>query len=336
MSIILLILLLLLIVFVGIIMYLLIQQRKESSISVENKLLRFQNEISRDIGMNKQEMENTKDIISSNTRKTIEMIEGLKGIITKLTSEQEHATKLTEDLKYLFQKPKARGNYTEVILEEMLDRILPRGIWDKEYNVKPETSQRVDFIIRYNKRIIPVDVKFPIDDYKRYVNEEDDEKRDKLWAEFIRTVKSLIKDISSKYISPENNTSEFAIMFIPSDSIYFEIISNDTSRKLGIDIFDYGREHQVMLAGPSTFYAFLQIIITGLKNVRIYENSKILIENLKKLEKKLEHFNSKYEDTGKYLEKAIESYNVSQTHYSHIKSNAENLIDMESEMEKEE
>src|SRR6056297_3402605 len=110
MSIILLILLLLLIVFVGIIMYLLIQQRKESSISVENKLLRFQNEISRDIGMNKQEMENTKDIISSNTRKTIEMIEGLKGIITKLTSEQEHATKLTEDLKYLFQKPKARGN----------------------------------------------------------------------------------------------------------------------------------------------------------------------------------------------------------------------------------
>ncbi|MDY6787222.1 MAG: DNA recombination protein RmuC, partial [candidate division WOR-3 bacterium] len=272
----------------------------------------------------------------SNTRKTIEMIEGLKGIITKLTSEQEHATKLTEELKYLFQKPKARGNYTEVILEEMLGRILPRGIWDKECNIKPETRERVDFIIRYNKRIIPIDVKFPIDDYKRYVNEEEEEKRERLWAEFIRTVKGLIKDISSKYISPENNTSEFAIMFIPSDSIYFEIISNDTSRNLGVDIFDYGREYQVMLAGPSTFYAFLQIIITGLKNVRIYENSKILIENLKKLEKKLEHFNSKYEDTGKYLEKAIESYNVSQTHYSHIKSNAENLIDMESEMEKEE
>lgn len=293
---------------------------------INSRLHEFEKGINNNIDTNKQELERTKDIISENTKKTIQMIGELSGTIARLTDEQKHATKLTEDLKYLFQKPKARGNYTQIILEEMLERVLPKGIWHSEYNISGSGTERVDFALEYNSTIIPIDVKFPTDDYNRYIQEIDELKREALWKEFIRKMKSVIKSIGEKYIMPQKGTSEFAIMFIPTDSIYFDAISQENSDGFKNDLFEFSQERKVLIAGPSTFYAFLQIIITGLRNIEIYKNTKQLLENIKKLERNLEYFSSKYDDVGSKLQKAVESYDISRTHYSRIKKNAEEIL----------
>lgn len=297
---------------------------------INSRLHEFEKGINDSINTNKQELERTKDIISENTKKTIEMIGELSGTIVRLTDEQKHATKLTEDLKYLFQKPKARGNYTEIILEEMLERVLPSGIWHSEYNISGSGSERVDFAIEYNDSIIPIDVKFPTDDYNRYLQEEDMQKREILWKEFIRKMKTVIKSISDKYIMPQKGTSEFAIMFIPTDSIYFDAISQENSNGFANDLFEFSQDKRVLIAGPSTFYAFLQIIITGLRNIEIFNNTKQLLENIRKLEKYIDYFSNKYEDVGSKLQKAMDSYDVSRTHYNRIKKSTEEILQFDS------
>ncbi len=327
--------LIILILIVALLFFLIFRKKgdNEMYLKINKQFLEFEKSINENINSNKKELEYTKDIISKNTLKTVEMITTLAGTIGKLTEEQKHATKLTEDLKYLFRKPKSKGAYTEIILEEMLHRVLPKGIWYKQYMISENSTERVDFAIHYNKSIIPIDVKFPTDDYNRYVEESDIDKKQLLWKEFLRKLKLLIKDISKKYILPEYGTSEFAIMFIPTDSVYFDAITSENNEGFKNDLFDYSQAHKVLLTGPSTFYAFLQIIITGLRNIEIFKNTKKLIENIKKLERNIEHFSNKYDDVGNKLEKATQAYNVSLTHYDRIKKNAEQIISIDDNKE---
>ena len=318
--------LILLIVFIIILLFKKNKNNEEEILlKIDKKLLEFEKSFSENINNNKQEWERTKDIITQNTLKTIETINQLTGTITKLTEEQKYATKLTEDLKYLFQKPKTRGNFTEIILEEMLDVILPKGIWEKQYQIDKTSQEKVDFVIKYRKNIIPIDVKFPIDEYNRYLHSEDDDEKTKYWKSFLKRIESNIKDISNKYILPDKGTSEFAIMFIPSDGVYYDIITQEN----GNNIFDFAQKYKIMLSGPSNFYAFLQIIITGLKNIEIYENTKKIIENIHSIQKDYEYFNSKYQEVGKYINNAIASYNTSQKHYDKIKKKSDKIIDID-------
>lgn len=330
-------LIILILLFINILLIVIMMIRRRNNNDIFNHLntqfLEFQKDLNENMHLNKSEMEHTKDIISANTLKTVEMIKELSGTIARLTDEQKHSTKLTEDLKYLFQKPKARGNYTEIVLEEMLKRVLPEGIWHKQYNISGTERERVDFAIEYNNSIIPIDVKFPTDDYNRYVSEDDRKLKSELWNEFIKKLKMNIKDISAKYIKPEKGTSEFALMFIPTDSIYFDAISTENTEGFANTLFDFAQQNKVLLAGPSTFYAFLQIIIAGLRNIEIFKNTKTLLENIKKLERNMEHFSSKYEDIGNKLQKAREAYDVGNTHFDRIRKNSSDILKLDKNTE---
>lgn len=326
---------LLIAVVVTIVLLVRLQRKKndnEMIMRMENQMLQFQKELSENLGNNKQELERTKDIISQNTIKTMEMIKQLGSTVEQLTEEQKHATKLSEDLKYIFQRPKSRGNYTEIMLEDMLDRVLPKGIWEKQYMLNDASQERVDFAIKYNKRIVPVDVKFPIEDYNRYLNETDDTQRREYWKSFMKVIKNMLQDISKKYVHPELGTSEFAIMFIPSDTVYFDAVSQSSPEGLKNDIFEYAQEQKVLLAGPSTFYAFLQIVISGLRNIEIYKNTQNIIDNIKRLEKNLSDFFKKYEEVGKHIEKAKSAYDTGETHYERIKKRSTEIISMENDV----
>ena len=308
------------------------KDESEMLIKMENQMLQFQKELSDNLGNNKQELERTKDIISQNTLKTMEMIKGLGSTVEKLTEEQKHATQLSEDLKYIFQRPKARGNYTEIMLEDMLERILPKGIWEKQYMLNEKSLERVDFAIKYNDRVVPVDVKFPIEHYNRYLNEDDENEKRELWKAFMKVIKDMLKDISSKYVHPELGTSEFAIMFIPSDTVYFDAVSQNSPEGLKNDIFEYAQEQKVLLAGPSTFYAFLQIVIAGLRSIEIFKNTQNIIDNIKRLEKNLSDFFNKYEEIGKHLDKAKSAYDTGENHYNRIRKRSVEIISMEGDI----
>lgn len=294
--------------------------------SLKEQFLNFQSDLSKGINATREEVGRSKDLISEHTIKTIETIKDMGETIHKIIQQQEEAQKLGQSLKDLLQVPKLRGSYGEAILEEMLERVLPKGIWEKQYMI--EGREQVDAVVKFKDIVIPIDAKFPRDDYLRYLEASSPEEKAKCWKNHEAAVKSQIKSISSKYIKPDKGTSEFALMFIPSEAIYYETIAEKNYLGEPSKLYEYALENKVMPVSPNTFYAFLQIIVMGIRNLDIIKNAKKLEEGLKTIQKSFDSFYKKYEDVGKHLGKAGEAYRVGNEHIKRYKSRLDSTLQL--------
>ncbi len=135
--------------------------------SLREQFLAFQSGIHKDLSMTRDEVLRSKDLISEHTIKTIDTIKDMGETIHRIIRQQEDAQKLGQSLKDILQAPKLRGNYGEAILEEMLEKVLPRGIWERQYLI--DGREQVDAVVKMKDVIIPIDAKFPRDDYRRYL-----------------------------------------------------------------------------------------------------------------------------------------------------------------------
>ena len=273
------------------------------------------------------ELFRSKDLVSEHTLKTVGTIKDLGETIEKIIHQQEDAQKLGQSLKDLLQAPKLRGSYGEIILEEMLDKVLPNGIWQKQYSI--DGRELVDAVIKFKDIIIPIDAKFPRDDYMRYIDAVSQDEKKKCWKDYEKALKTQILSISSKYIKPERGTSEFALMFIPSEAIYYETIAEKNSLGESSILYEFAQQNKVIPVSPNTFYAFLQIIIIGIRNIEVLRNAKKLQEGLVALQKYFELFFKKYKDIGKNLENAIESYRIGNDHIESYKRSLDNTLQLD-------
>ena len=268
-----------------------------------------------------------KDIISDHAVKTIKSISDLGENLYKLVQQQEEAQKLGQSLKDLLQAPKLRGSYGETILEEMLDRVLPQGIWERQYVI--DGREMVDCVVKYRDVVVPIDAKFPRDDYMRYLDAPTDEDKASCWKDFERVIREKITSIESKYVKPEKGTSEFALMFIPSEAIYYETIAENNQLGTPSTILEFAQAHHVFPVGPNTFYAFLQIIFLGIRNVEIVRSARKIQEKLSALERSFDYFYRKYEDMGKGIERAAEAYRVGSGHIDRYKRHLKETLELE-------
>ena len=247
--------------------------------------------------------------------------------IQKLTQQQEEAQRLGQSLKDLLQAPKLRGTYGEVILEELLDRVLPRGIWERQYSISG--GERVDCVVKFRDVVVPIDAKFPRDDYMRYMDAESQEERTTHWRAFEEAVRKQIVGIQTKYIKPEKGTSEFALMFIPSEAIYYETIAEKNYLGEPSRISEYAQDHHVLPVSPNTFYAFLQIVVLSIRSVEIISGAKKLQEGLADLQKSFEFFYSKHEEIGRRITQASEAYRVGNDHVERYKHRLDTTLQLE-------
>ena len=247
--------------------------------------------------------------------------------IQKLTQQQEEAQALGRSLKDLLQTPKLRGTYGEVILEEMLDKVLPKGIWESQFPISG--TEKVDCVVKYRDVVVPIDAKFPRDDYLRYLDSESDERRSVHWKAFEEAVKKQILSIESKYVKPETGTAEFALMFIPSEAIYYETIAETNHMGQPAKLLEYAQEHHVIPVSPNTFYAFLQVVILSIRNVQIYSNVKKIQESLVDLQRSFERFYNKYDEMGKRLNQAAEAYRVGNDHVERYRRRLDSTLSVE-------
>ena len=299
--------------------------------NIQNNLKDTRTEIQRSLGDTRAEVSNSKDIMSQHTVKTLDTVREMGNTIFKIVQQQEEAQKLGQSLKDLLQSPKLRGNYGEVILEEMLDRILPKGIWQKQY---PFTGgEHVDAVVKIKEIIIPIDSKFPRDDYQRYM-EAPDEGKKLHWKNYEDAVKEQIKSIAKKYVRPEEGTSEFALMFIPSEAIYYETIAEKNYLGTPSTIYEFAEKNHVVLVSPNTFYAFLQIIIIGIRNIDVIKNAKKLQEGLDSLKKSFELFYKKHEDIGKGINNISTAYRIGDDHIKRYQQKLEDTLQLNTSEEK--
>lgn len=283
------------------------------------------------LNQNIEKLERTKDLISTNTVETYKIINSLNDALIELKNEQKFANEISKDLKYFFDRPKLRGGYGEVILTELVSEILPTYMYQEQYTFSDKT--KVDLVIKYKELLIPIDSKFPVEEYKKYYDEKDENIKKEYFKRFIRQLKEIGDSISSKYIKQDENTTDFAIMFIPSDSIYIEAIQQSLPDGEKNDLFETLLKKKVLLAGPSTFFAFLNVILAGLKQYKFLEISKDIIKNVEKLNKNLEEYSSSIGNFEKRLKELNNAFEILQKNYKKTEKSFKSILDLKNDDE---
>lgn len=243
-------------------------------------------------------------LIVSRSHSPLSEIQQKLGAIEATASQMQEIGREVSSLKSILHTPKLRGNFGEYLLYNLLKDTLPPKNFSTQYQFSDGSA--VDAIIRLGKNIIPVDSKFPLESFERYLTSTDTESKKKAKTEFTRSVKSRIDEISKKYIRPQEGTFDFALMYIPSEKVYYEILTNDTQK--GYELFDYAMKSRVIPVSPNTFYAYLMSLVYGLKGMKIEEQAESIIKRISGIQKSVSDLTEEIATLGKHLSNATAKF----------------------------
>ncbi|MCS7249993.1 MAG: DNA recombination protein RmuC [candidate division WOR-3 bacterium] len=248
-----------------------------------------------------QNLQNTSGQINLRLDKATEVISDVKERLGGLSEAQKRVIELSEDIKRLedlLKPPKFRGALGETLLENLLSQILPKENYEVQYSFK--TGSKVDAIIKIGDKIVPIDAKFPLESFEKMISAEDKEKYESAKRDFIKTCKQYIDEIT-KYILPTEGTFDFALMYIPAENIYYETILNS-------EIFNYSLTKKVIPVSPNTFYAYLIVILYGLRGLKIEEKAKEIISGLQKIEKDVKEVREEFNTARNHLRNSFNKF----------------------------
>lgn len=225
--------------------------------------------------------------------------------------------KSMRDLQDFLQSPKLRGNIGEQILRDLLDQVLPSANFTTQYKFKE--GQTVDAIIKTDNGLIPVDSKFPMENAKKLFRAESDEEGAAVKREFAKDVRKHINDIAKKYILPSEGTVDFAIMYVPSEAVYYEVVANAQ------DLIDFGQAKKVFLVSPNSFYYFLQAIMLGLRGKKIQEKAQQIMDTLGMIQQESVKFGEKLSVLNRHVTNAKNSMDNVSSDYGKLSGKIDNV-----------
>jgi DNA recombination protein RmuC len=197
------------------------------------------------------------------------------GDVGKEVGQMSEIGRNMRELQDFLKSPKLRGNIGEQVLKDLIAQMFPKTSFFLQYEFK--SGEKVDAAIKTDAGILPIDSKFPMENYIKMTKAEEKKEKEIFEKEFARDVRKHIDAISKKYILPSEGTMDFALMYIPSESVYYEIV-NQT------EILDYARKSRVYMVSPSTLYAHLQTILLSFEGKKIENSSKELFILLRSLQ----------------------------------------------------
>jgi len=209
-------------------------------------------------------------------------------------------------LQEILQPPKLRGGLGEQFLGELLSQILPAEFFTLQYQFS--SGERVDAAVRLGERLVPIDSKFPLDNFKRIIECKTEEERKAYQKTFYRDVKKHIDDIASKYILPQEGTYDFALLYIPAENVYYETITKDEAFGEEKGIFNYALKKKVIPVSPNSFFAYLQVIVFGLRGLKIDKDAQRILDSLAGLNKELEGFQGDFQLIGRHMSNAMSKF----------------------------
>ncbi len=212
-------------------------------------------------------------------------------------------------LQDILRAPKMRGGLGELFLGDLLAQILPAEHFTLQHTFR--TGERVDAVIRFGSAsggLVSVDAKFPLENFKKLIDSKDENEKRAFRKQFVKDVKTHIDTIAQKYILPDEGTFEFALMYIPAENVYYEIIIKDAPSGEEKSISDYAIGKRVIPVSPNSFYAYLQSILLGLKGMRIERSALEIIRNLTRLNDDFSRFSKEFDTLGTHLSNAKAKY----------------------------
>ena len=216
----------------------------------------------------------------------------LIGDLKKEAGQFSEISRSMRDLQEFLTSPKLRGNIGEHVLKDLISQTFPKQAFHLQYQFK--SGVKVDAAIKTDAGILPIDSKFPMENFKRMVGGETQADRVAAVKEFARDVKKHIDDISKKYILPEEGTMDFALMYVPSEPVFYEIVNRPA-------LMDYARGVRVYIVSPSTLYAHLQAILLGFEGKRIETKGREVLALLRAVQKDYEKVEGNLGVLGKHV-----------------------------------
>lgn len=241
-------------------------------------------------------------------------------------------TEQLTNLEKVLSNQKLRGNWGESSLELILSNFLPKGVFEMQYKYK--SGEMVDAVIYIKDKILPIDSKFSMDNYKRSLDAEQDEDKKYFAEEFKKDIKKRVEE-TSKYVDESSeNTLPFAFMFIPSEAIYYDLNAGE-SGELKINtqkLLDFAQEKKVIFVSPTSILAYLHLVISGLKDSQIEQNTKEIKKKMEVLGKHLQKYEEFIQKLGNSLNTTVNHYNASYKELKKIDKDIYQITDGSLEM----
>jgi DNA recombination protein RmuC len=312
---------LLILAIVGIIFLLTQKQPKEEE---SNSLLMLQQQINQlSESLNQNMVESTKNLnqqFQDQSRATSGIIRDVTEKLTKLDDTNRQVVGFADQLQSLenvLRNPKHRGILGEYYLETLLGNVFQPKQYQLQYKFK--NNEIVDAVIFVGERIVPVDAKFSLEKYNQIQAEKDKFRREEIEKEFKSDIKKRI-DETAKYIRPSEKTTDFAFMFIPAEGIYSNLLVYKTGTA-GInthDLLEYAFSKKVIIVSPTSFFAYLQTVIQGLKSLKVEEGIMEIVSHIKDLDRHLSSYETYMNKLGKSMGTSVNMYNDASKEFKKI------------------
>ncbi len=315
-----------------IIVFLILRKKPEKQ---SDSLLMLQQQLNHIAQIMDNKLSESNKAIQQQYGQSVKIIRDVTERLTRLDETNKQVVNFAEQLRSLqdiLKNPKQRGVLGEYYLEAVLKNVLPPGSYQMQYGFRDGT--KVDAAVFIGKHIIPIDAKFSLENYNRLAEASDPAEKKRYESAFVSDLKNRIEE-TSKYVRPEENTMDFAFMFIPHEAVYYDLLIN----KIGAvtedtnNLIYYAGKKKVIVVSPTSFLAYLQTVLQGLKNQKISDEATEIIKQVERLGKHLGAYSEYMKKLGIHLGTAVGTYNRASKELAKVDKDVVKITGSESKIE---
>lgn len=310
----------------GVLLYMLMNLKKAAEKPVEDQNMKMMVEWMRDI---KSGTEATKDSmeksISATNKDINERLDNAAKVIGALQGKLGEMSQIGPDIRRLSEvlaSPKARGNFGEEMLENMLSQVLNKGSYRSQYKFK--NGEIVDMAVFVGEKILSVDSKFSMENFRLYKEANEDDAAENLKKAFLRDIRKRIDEIHKKYILPQENTFDFALMYIPSEGVFHEALEDMAT-------VEYARTKKVYMVSPNTLYHHLQIILIALRGQQVNEVAEKLLHMVAGIQQESDKFGRNLGVLSNHIKNSANTMGTVANDFIKLQSNIKNAATLQME-----
>ncbi len=267
----------------------------KSNSNIDSTLLEWIKSMQQNMSVNSN---NITRVLQENSKQLNERLDRAANVISDVNREIGKMSEIGRNMQSIeefLKSPKLRGNLGEKVLNDLITQVFPKNTFSLQYTFK--TGDKVDAAIKTDAGILPIDAKFPMENFQKMSKAKNTVEIESYKKEFIRDVKKHIDAISKKYILPDEGTMDFALMYVPSESVFYEIVNLE-------EILEYARVKRVYIVSPSTLYAHLQTILLSFEGKKIETQAKEIFKLLRGMQTDYQKTNDAIDILEKHLTNA--------------------------------
>jgi DNA recombination protein RmuC len=269
----------------------------------------FQRGFQERLGENTQMMQRTHGVIGERLGDAAQLVGEVRQQLGSMIEQQKRIYEVGKDissLQEILQAPKLRGGFGEFLLGDLLGQVLPREHFEMPYSFR--SGEKVDAVVRLKEGIVPIDSKFPLENFRRILEASTEEEKKRLRKELGQDLKIHVDVIAKKYIAPDEGTLPFALMYIPVEGVYYETVIREEISYGEKSFARYAREKNIFLVSPQSLYLYLSTVAMGLKGLKIEKRTEEILRHLDRLQSEIGRFGEEFRKLGAHLQNARSSY----------------------------